>query len=245
MPVSSRNRHIVLTKSGNRCAFPDCNQILVVEHCESGNCSFVAQIAHIKGEKPGSARYDPNMKTDRNNPGNLLVLCPTHHTLIDASPNEYSVEKLNDMKLSHEKWISIQTSKAIVNIGFAELKVVTKYLISNSSTLSSIEMTPITIKIQKNNLSPTTENLIKMGMARVNLVKEYIDKSVDPDFGEKLKQGFMDQYQKLTTQEGLRGDAIFDSLMEFACGNSPDFKQRAAGLTVLSYYFEKCDIFER
>jgi hypothetical protein len=34
-------------------------------------------------------------------------------------------------------------------------------------------------------------------------------------------------------------------LRQFSCGNSPDFKRAAAGLAVLSYLFERCEVFER
>ena len=87
MPASERDKRIILTQSGNRCAFPECNQILVKERTEEDPHALVAEITHIRGEKPRSARYNPDMSDkERNDPDNLIVLCPTHHTLIDKQP---------------------------------------------------------------------------------------------------------------------------------------------------------------
>lgn len=41
--------------SGNRCAFPDCDKILVDEHD-----NIFAQICHIEAAEPGGVRYNPN-----------------------------------------------------------------------------------------------------------------------------------------------------------------------------------------
>jgi hypothetical protein len=62
-------------------------------------------MAHIKGERPGANRYDPNQSpTERNVYGNLILLCPNHHTLIDKPENEheFSVDKLASFKEDHE-----------------------------------------------------------------------------------------------------------------------------------------------
>ena len=56
MSVSERNKRIILTQSGNRCAFPGCNQILVKEKTDEDPHALVAEIAHIKGENPGSVK---------------------------------------------------------------------------------------------------------------------------------------------------------------------------------------------
>ncbi|HAY96656.1 HNH endonuclease, partial [Shewanella sp.] len=55
-------------------------------------------MAHIKGNKLGSNRYDPEQTdVERDSYENLILLCPTHHTLIDKAENEseFSVELLH------------------------------------------------------------------------------------------------------------------------------------------------------
>jgi hypothetical protein len=66
--IPPRNQKILCLRSGNRCAIPDCRWILVVNKTPHDRESIVGEMAHIKGEKPGSARYDSSMTDkDRNN----------------------------------------------------------------------------------------------------------------------------------------------------------------------------------
>ncbi len=86
--------------SRNRCAFRNCPQPLVDE--SSGK--VVAKICHIKGNNPGSARYDPaQTEDDRQSFGNLILMCPIHHDVIDADAAAYTVEVLIKRKAEHEE----------------------------------------------------------------------------------------------------------------------------------------------
>jgi len=85
--------------SGNRCAFPKCSTQLVDK--QSG--SVVGEMCHIKGEKPGAARYDSNQSNEeRHNFENLILLCNVHHKIVDDDEVAYTVERLRQMKLDHE-----------------------------------------------------------------------------------------------------------------------------------------------
>lgn len=81
----------------NRCSI--CKKILK-EHGLYG----AGDICHIRGEKSGSARYDPNMTPkERNSEKNLIVLCQNCHKLIDdVNPKKYTVKRLEKIKLNHE-----------------------------------------------------------------------------------------------------------------------------------------------
>ena len=52
------------------------------------------------------------------------------------------------------------------------------------------------------------------------------------------------KYQELKMQ-GLDNDEIFDELWDFASGKKSDFSYKAAGLGILTYFFEKCEVFEK
>ena len=81
-------------------------------------------------------------------------------------------------------------------------------------------------------------------MLKIRLVKQYINKNPDINFGERLKQGFVNKYLELK-KSGIEGDELFLSLFEFASNNSQDLKTQAAGLAVLTYFFETCEVFEK
>jgi hypothetical protein len=62
-------------------------------------------MCHISGEKPNSARYDANLtEDDRRDYENIIILCPTHHNMIDnLEPEFFTVEVLEKMKLEAER----------------------------------------------------------------------------------------------------------------------------------------------
>ncbi len=180
---------------------------------------------------------------DRHSVDNLILFCPTHHKLVDDQPNEYTVENLQKFKYDHEKWVRERVSREVSNITFSELDVITKYLVENAPSEYEMRVVSPKEKIRRNELSEQVENLIRMGMAQVKLVREFIKRNLDPEFGERLRSGFVDKYNALFTK-GLKGDILFYSLFDFASMGSTDFGQKAAGLVVLSYFFESCDVFE-
>jgi hypothetical protein len=245
--ILSRDQKILWGRSGNRCAIPECRKKLVIDKTPDDRESIIGEMAHIKGENPGAPRYDKNMTdTQRNSYDNLILVCRDDHKKIDDQPNTYTFEKLHQIKKQHEIWVEGCTEKEIVNVTFAELEVITKFLnTTHQATEDVLTIIPLKDKIRKNELSSKSEKLIKIGMVQVKQVGDYIDKCPDIEFGEHLKQGFVTEYERLRKQEHLRGDELFESLMEFASQGRTDFKEKAAGLAVLTYLFEKCEVFEK
>jgi hypothetical protein len=83
--------------SGNRCAFPKCQAPL------THNDTLLGEVCHIKADSPGGPRYDAAQTADeRQHFGNLIVMCPTHHTVIDDDEISFSVSRLQQIKTDHE-----------------------------------------------------------------------------------------------------------------------------------------------
>lgn len=88
--------------SGNRCSFPRCTTALVQ------NETVIGEVCHIKGARPGAARYDEQQTdSERHAFANLILMCPTHHTVIDDDEESYTVERLIKLKTDHESRVSI------------------------------------------------------------------------------------------------------------------------------------------
>lgn len=69
--------------------------------------------AHIVGRAKNHARGESNLtKKERDSYHNLILLCPTHHTLIDKNPQDYTVEKLHLFKGQHEYWVEHTLSES-------------------------------------------------------------------------------------------------------------------------------------
>lgn len=243
MSVKEKDKIIVYGRCGNRCAFPGCNQIIIDKE-KSKNYYKVGNLAHIKGNKLGSKRYDSTQTDEeRNSSDNLILLCATHHKIIDDQDDIYTVEKLEEIKIKHEKRVISEIKKSINLITFNELEIIIKYILLTDLIESDMSVTHLKDKIEKNDLSTKTQDLIKIGLSKTRFVKQYIDRNLDPEFGERLKIGFVKQYNDL---KGIyEGDALFDLLLDFACGKSSKFKEMAAGLSVLCYFFENCDVLKK
>lgn len=94
----------LFAKSGNQCAFPECNNKLIVE-----DNLFVGQVAHIRAVSPEGPRYDKEQSDeDRRQFSNLILLCYKHHKIIDSLPHKFDTDKLQEIKKSHESEVNFQ-----------------------------------------------------------------------------------------------------------------------------------------
>jgi len=90
------------SKSGGICAFPDCTQELV---CDTQQ-DVIGRMCHIIGRKARGPRGDFNYdENDLDKEENIILLCPTHHEIIDSDTDKYTVEVLRKMKADHEQSI--------------------------------------------------------------------------------------------------------------------------------------------
>lgn len=110
MAISEKNIKLLWAGSAGYCSFRGCGARLRGINAE-GEYLITGEMAHIRGEKPGSNRHDADMDSRaRNSYDNRILLCPNHHTLIDKpeSEEEYTAEVLLAMKEEHEKTIQEQ-----------------------------------------------------------------------------------------------------------------------------------------
>jgi hypothetical protein len=240
---------ILALKSGNVCAAPGCNQKLAVDGNNTNGVSVLGEMAHIAGEKPGAARYDPDMtQTQRNAYANLIFLCPTHHTQIDKSGNTYSVATLAGWKADHEARIDQAIMDSMPDVTFAELEIVAKAIADGVSKPfdGDFRLTDPTEKMKRNGMTGRSHNMLTMGLAASREVRDFIA-SISltvPYFEDDLRSGFQVQYDRFRN-EGVRGDDLFEALCVYASKYSTDYRVRAASLAVVAHLFEACDVFQR
>ncbi|GAA5531287.1 HNH endonuclease signature motif containing protein [Herpetosiphon gulosus] len=104
--ISQKDIKLLWGRAANRCAFPDC-RIELSQDAIAASASFtLGEQAHIVGEKESAARGNSVLTlTERNSYFNLILLCPTHHTLIDNNESDYPVDRLHIIKDAHELWV--------------------------------------------------------------------------------------------------------------------------------------------
>jgi len=250
------NRKSLASRSGDKCAIPNCRRRLT-QDSKSGNHIFIGEVAHIegihggKGTKKQSARLNPDMTDgEYNNFNNLIYLCPTCHKVIDSPQGEkdYPVSRLHQIKKEHEKLVLQERDKASPNVQFEELEMVTKWVsrIQPSDVTSDYALLKVEDKIRKNDLDDHDKDIIKMGLLRARDVKVFIEvvAQIDPDFPERLKAGFLSEYWR-KKQYGAKGSELFGAMCHFAQQEYQQQELRLAGLVVLVYLFEACEVFEK
>jgi hypothetical protein len=98
-------------------------------------------------------------------------------------------------------------------------------------------------KIEANALSESVSLLIKSGMTKAPLVEKFFAQWHDETLGERIAEAFRSQYQLLRESHGP--DGVFAQLQSWAGGNvrgTPEHEM--AVLTIIAYFFERCDIYE-
>lgn len=239
---------ILWARAAGRCAFPGCRDLCVQDGTAHDGPVVLGKIAHIAAHSDDGPRSDPGMPLDlRDSYGNWILLCGKHHDVVDGQENTYTSEALRLWKKDHEEWVRLRLVEAMPEIGFAELDVVTKGILNAPlSEGGSFDLTAIREKMKRNKLSPEMDGYFTVGLSKAREVGRFVDGAaqLDPGFPDELRGGFVRKYEDLRGQ-GADGDALFEGLYEFAVAGSVDFRRRAAGLAVLVYLFEKCEVFEK
>ena len=92
----------LIANAGGRCQFPGCNKKLFIDGItlKEFNNSNIAHIiaASQDGARGNEMSYEYSDKLE-----NLMLMCLDHHKLIDDNPEEYTVEKLYEMKKQQEE----------------------------------------------------------------------------------------------------------------------------------------------
>ncbi|WOY03667.1 hypothetical protein [Dickeya fangzhongdai] len=104
MPVSAKTIKMIWGKAAGKCSI--CRQPLIHELNEDENI-LVGEIAHIVAEKNDGPRGNCDLDPiQRDNINNLILLCSHHHTIIDKDIKKYTIDKLHEIKKTHESWVS-------------------------------------------------------------------------------------------------------------------------------------------
>lgn len=234
-------------RSGGVCAFPKCGKHLTYE-AQVGHDTYVGEAAHIRGEKPSAARYDDSMtSTERDSVHNLIYLCTDHHTIIDKVEADWPTATLMQLKKSHEAQVRQAMEEAFADVAFPELQNAVSWVTSQAPAANgSFDLTAPDEKIKKNALSNRSRHIIAAGLASRVTVGNYVEAEaqLDPDFPERLKAGFLEEYYA-HRKEGHKGDELFELMCASAQRGLRWHADKTAGIAVLIYLFEICDVFEK
>ncbi len=105
MPISDKTRKVLWGRSGNRCAI--CRHELVSDATDKDDDSVVGDECHIRSARPNGPRHDSTYAAEKLDAYvNLMLLCRTHHKMVDDQMDTYTTDILLRMKANHETWVS-------------------------------------------------------------------------------------------------------------------------------------------
>lgn len=251
--VPSAQEKVVVSRSGNACAYPECGIELTMEpRHPSDRPKATGKVAHICAASPGGPRFNEKMTdAQRGSANNLIYLCGPHHDMIDAQLHFHTTEYLHTAKKQHEAKVTRAMQHVLGRVTFDELEVVCAVigLAPSSEHRGEVELAlPLQEKIDFNELGEPSVRRITDGLSQSTRVASFISfqNGIAPGFGRQLAARMKVEY--LTAQStGLTPDEVFDYVVQSACDNagprdSPQL--RAAALAVVAYLFELCEIFE-
>lgn len=254
-PLTQPQLKVLLMRSGQLCAFDGCTELLweTASNPEDQD-TVVFEIAHILAASPGGARYDDDQDdNERADISNLMLLCDRHHKVIDLQRAAYPAQRLFEMKAKHEAAVSRGQRYAMNAVGFAELEAVCSSLrmtIAQAPTaLDPLILPPgVTEKIEINNLGPSSEAMIKVGLSKTTAVSEFIEftEKGNPGYSKRLQFWFKAKYAEGVLSE-LSRDDLFDFVYSEALDNAGVNRNElleAAAIAVVVHLFEICEIFE-
>ena len=142
-----------------------------------------------------------------------------------------------------QSWFGlVPTEETKARLGFQDLQVVLETIESAPTPQATPVKDVPAGKIEANALSEATARLLKEGMTKTPLVEEFFAKWYDETLAEHIAEAFSAKYSSLRE---LNPNQIFVDLQSWAGGDQLGTPEhQLAVLTVIAYFFERCDIFE-
>lgn len=110
MSITNKTRKVLWGRSGNRCAI--CKNEIVIDATAQDYESIIADGCHIISSRPNGPRHDPSFPPEElDSYDNLILLCRTHHKMVDDQTATFSSDILRQMKTNHELWVSQKLTK--------------------------------------------------------------------------------------------------------------------------------------
>lgn len=173
---SAATLKILFALSGNKCAAPDCNNPIIKAGTAQSDEMVLGRICHIYAASDNGPRGKPGLTNkEKKSPQNLILCCPTHHTVVDGQYETYPAAMLFDWKEKQERAYRERLSASMNSIGYAELEVAAKALLSTvDSTSTEFSVIPPQDKISRNGLSSSITTLLQMGTAKSKEVADVL-----------------------------------------------------------------------
>lgn len=135
MAITEKDLKKLWGLSGGRCAYPGCN-CDCLPFLDESDPTVIGEMAHIIAKSGSGPRGDGSGGSDTYE--NLVLLCPTHHTLVDHAPDgRFPVEMLHDWKAQHEESVARALASPVFGIRADLLRYLSDLLAENRACWST------------------------------------------------------------------------------------------------------------
>jgi hypothetical protein len=137
MGLKEKDVKLLWGRAAGRCSICRCE--LSQDSKGASEAYPLGEHAHIVAESEGGPRGTSVLTSEeRNSYQNLILLCPTHHTLIDKDEGGWTSEKLYVTKASHELWVQETLADRVDQTQLAHQVAVT-YIVDSAVQLCELE----------------------------------------------------------------------------------------------------------
>lgn len=247
--IPRRIRETIIAQAGGLCVNPDCRRQLTSElHV------YLGEAAHIRAERPGGQRYITDWNAERlNSAGNLMPLCPTCHRMIDKpeGATQFPEEMLDRWWRTRRREQQLLAVPHSLRVNRNAVDRIVEGIVSGAvegrPTIDVDELVLINIarKIQVNTLSDRIATQIQWALGQQDRIEEYFahERRFHPALEGRAQTAVMDEYVRQATN--LSSDRLFKGIVTWALQGLDDDESKNAATVLITYFFERCDIFER
>ena len=168
----------------------------------------------------------------------------------DVSAIAWSEDELRDKVLSldlgamEDIFGAAPTRQHLIEMRLDEVRPILEHLEAHDPSMDAAPIPVDPAKLTKSALSADASGLIRQGLTRSEMIRDYYRGQADPMVRDRHAKLFRREYEALRAK-GRSPDQILSELQDFVGGpyrGSP--RLEAAVVAVLAYYFESCDIFD-
>ncbi len=190
--ISDKTRKILWGRSGNQCAL--CRIELVVAATPTDGESVIGAECHIVSGKQRGPRYDSRFPKDRlDEYENLILLCGSHHKMVDDQVQKFTVAHLKEVKAAHESRVASAITEEIRPPKLRLIRTtdgIPTFLLRITSGRAALEIVGDICAFSSQNDEPESESEAELIANLVQNLSDCGDIYADMEVGYRVKVAF-------------------------------------------------------
>lgn len=112
MAITDQARKLLWGRAGGVCSFPNCGAPLS-QVLDAGSPIVLGEEAHVRSGRTQGPRFEESFSIHQiDSYANLVLLCPTHHTLVDKASDDFPTSMILAFKAAHEDGVARRLARS-------------------------------------------------------------------------------------------------------------------------------------